>query len=153
MNVKKKLVTLGLVGVMAMGQCMSAFAAAANSKHGIIYTSSGAELGKWKNEMTTGYVNAETWEKNQSTKCTRIAYISATTTSVYSNTGSYSHYKNVQLNKGEKGSYNGIARARITFPATEVGKLAYTKHLIIINGSAYAPTDAYTSNSGVKIKP
>ena len=35
----------------------------------------------------------------------------------------------------------------------EVGKLAYTKHLIIKNGSAYAPTDAYTSNSGVKIKP
>ena len=151
MRLIKKIATLGLVGVMAMGQCMSAFAA--SSRSGNINNTAGTKVGEWNNKITEHYVNAETLEKNQSTKYTRIAYISATTTSVYSNTGSYSHYKNVQLNKGEKGSYNGIARASITFPATEVGKLAYTKHLIIINGSAYAPTNAYTSNSGVKITP
>lgn len=111
----------------------------------------GITVGKWENSMSKQYANASTYEKDGGKKYYKNTYMTVNVQSIYPYGGSHAYYVNATLNVNETGSHGNRAYADKSIPTTEYGTSAYTKHVIMIEGTAYTPE--YPNGTSNVVRP
>lgn len=135
----KKIGVLAVSAIMAVSSVLNVYAKAGKGE-GYIYRN-GSKVGRWENEMSKQYACASTCETNTGTgtQYYKNTYMTVNVQSIYPYGGSHAYYVNATLNVNETGNHGKYAYADKSIPTTEYGTSAYTKHVIIIEGTSYTP--------------
>lgn len=142
----KKIGVLAVSVIMMVSSVVNVYAGSTN---GYIYKS-GERVGIWYNYMDQQNASAYTMGTT-SVYYDKTAYMTVNVQSIYPNGGSHAYYVNASLSAANTTSTNNRAEARKTIPTTERGTSAYTKHVIIIEGTAYTPE--YNSGTSNVVRP
>ena len=142
----KKIGVLSVSAIMAVAGVMNVYAGVGD---GYIYRN-GTIVGIWHNEMTTQSATAYTMDKT-SVHYDKTTYMTVNVQSIYPYGGSHAYYVNKTLSGKDTGNGNMSAIAAKSIPTTERGTSAYTKHVIMIEGTAYTP--AYPNGISNVVKP
>ena len=110
-----------------------------------------SEVGKWNNHIEKQYASASTGELRSETKYYKNTYMTVNVQSIYPYGGSHSYYVNATLDAGQSGNHYNTAFAEKKIPSTEYGTSAYTKHVIMIDGTAYTPVYNNGNSNLVKL--
>lgn len=145
----KKIGVFAVSAIMTVAGVLNAYAGSGN---GYIYRN-GSAVGRWENEMGKQYASASTYETGTGTgtQYYKNTYMTVNVQSIYPYGGSHAYYVNASLNVGETGNYNKQAYVYKPIPTTEYGTSAYTKHVILIEGTSYTPE--YTSGTSNVVRP
>ena len=143
----KRLSVLAVSAIMTVASVLNVYAGAGN---GYIYKN-GTKVAIWENSMETQYASATTYETNGTYKYYKNTYMTVNVNSIYPYGGSHAYYVNATLNANQAGNNNKQAYAEKKIPTTERGTSAYTKHVIIIEGTSYTP--AYENGYSMVVRP
>ena len=149
--VKTKLKKMGVLMVSAIitvASVLNVYAVGEGS--GNIYKD-GNQIGQWENYMEKQYARASTGEPGNATTYYKNTYMTVNIQSIYPYGGSHAYYVNATLDVNQSNKHNNTAFAEKAIPTTEYGTSAYTKHVIIVNGTAYTP--AYNNGNSNLVKP
>ncbi len=147
-----KLKKIGVLAVSVIMTVSSVLNVYAGRGTGSIYKGN-TQVGIWYNYMEKQYAKAYTMDIT-SVHYDKTTYMTVNVQSIYPYGGSHAYYVNKTLSAGntmDVGKDGDKAIAEKKIPTTEYGTSAYTKHVIMIEGTAYTPV--YSNGTSNVVKP
>ncbi len=142
----KKLSVLAVSAIMTVASVLNVYAGAGK---GYIYKN-GTRVAEWSNNMDEQNATAQTIDMT-TVHYDKTTYMTVNVKSIYPYGGTHAYYVNATLSANDTKNGNLSATANKVIPTTERGTSAYTKHVIMIEGTAYTP--AYENGYSMVVRP